>query len=145
MNTLACPKCKTELVKHFYKGMIEVDSCPACRGMWLDLDELDRLEDVAFDDDAHKGSLVHNSHAVRCCCPHCGESLQEFEYRLYELRLDYCPNQHGFWLDADEDQRVLSIMRKRAAQLNRELNAENEWRMVLKQVRVFLGRKQRKG
>ena len=39
--------------------MIEVDSCPNCRGMWLDFNELDKLEDVVFDDDAHKGSLVH--------------------------------------------------------------------------------------
>jgi Zn-finger nucleic acid-binding protein len=139
MNTLYCPKCNAELVKRFYKGMIEVDSCPECRGMWLDLDELDRLEDVAFDDDAHKGSLVHNAQTVRCCCPHCGESMQEFEYRMYDLHLDLCPTKHGFWLDAGEDERVIEIMRKRAAQMKRAFNPEDEWRVVLKRVQMFLG------
>ena len=52
-----CPKCNADLVKKYYKGMIEVESCPNCRGMWLDFNELDKLEDVIFDDDPHKGSL----------------------------------------------------------------------------------------
>ena len=51
---MKCPKCGTTLVKKFYKGMMEVECCPNCRGMWLDFDELDRLEDVAFDQDEYK-------------------------------------------------------------------------------------------
>ena len=54
-----CPKCATQLVKKSYKAMMEVECCPNCRGMWLDFDELDRLEDVAFEQDELKGSLVH--------------------------------------------------------------------------------------
>ena len=80
-----CPKCATDLVKKYYKGMIEVDSCPNCRGMWLDFNELDKLEDVAFDDDAHKGSLVHFQSKTDHLCPHCGAGLDEFRYRLYDL------------------------------------------------------------
>jgi hypothetical protein len=49
-----CPKCNSELVKKFYKGMIEVESCPQCRGMWLDFHELDQLEDIVFDKDNTK-------------------------------------------------------------------------------------------
>ena len=37
-----CPKCAASLTKKFYKGMMEVDYCPNCRGMWLDFNELDR-------------------------------------------------------------------------------------------------------
>ena len=139
MSTLLCPKCQTELVRRFYKGMIEVDSCPECRGMWLDLDELDRLEDVAFDDDNHKGSLVHNAHVTNCCCPCCGGLMQEFEYRMYGLHLELCPDKHGFWLDGGEDERVLEIMRQRAGQFKHRVEPEQEWRLLLKQIRVFLG------
>ena len=65
---MICPKCKSTLIKKSYKGMMEVDSCPNCRGMWLDFDELDRLEDVTFDRDEYKGSLVHRQVRTRYPC-----------------------------------------------------------------------------
>ena len=132
-----CPMCGFALTQKYYKGMIEVDYCPNCRGMWLDLDELDQLEDIAFDDDAHKGSLVHNQTPTRYPCPHCATPLQEFEYRLYDLKLDYCTEKHGFWLDAGEDERVVEIMRQRSAQIQRKLNADGEWQQTLKKLRTF--------
>ena len=136
-----CPKCSTELARKYYKGAIEVDACPACRGMWLDADELDRLEDMAFDEDAHKGSLVHFQSRTEFPCPVCGEALDEFQYRLYDLRLDLCARQaHGFWLDAGEDERVMEIMRQRAAGIHRKQDAESSWKNLLKEMRAFLGR-----
>jgi len=135
---MKCPKCGNTLVKKSYKGMMEVDSCPNCRGMWLDFDELDRLEDIAFDDDAHKGSLVHRQNATNFPCPQCESPLEEFQYRLYDLRLDTCQNGHGFWLDAGEDVRVMGIMAVRAAEIQRKVDAESEWRGVLKSMHAFL-------
>lgn len=134
-----CPKCNTELVKRFYKGMIEVESCPECRGMWLDFEELDKLEDVVFDDDSRKGSLLHNQAKTEFPCPHCGGALIEFQYRLYDLKLDYCSEHgHGFWLDAGEDERVLQAMQKRAMDVTRKISAETEWKMVLRNMHSFL-------
>ena len=134
---MKCPKCGTTLVKKFYKGMMEVECCPNCRGMWLDFEELDRLEDVVFDEDHYKGSLVHRETETGYSCPHCESRLQEFQYRLYNLRLDYCENEHGFWLDAGEDVRVMGIMANRAAEIERKVDAESEWRGILKQMRAF--------
>lgn len=137
-----CPKCTSELVKKFYKGMIEVDSCPHCRGMWLDFHELDQLEDITFSKDEHKGSLVHFQTRTNHPCPHCGTALDEFQYRLYDLKLDTCTeNNHGFWLDAGEDERVMEIMQKRAAQIHRKVNAEAEWKQMLKNMHSFLSPK----
>lgn len=137
-----CPKCTSELVKKFYKGMIEVDSCPHCRGMWLDFHELDQLEDITFNKDEYKGSLVHFQTRTNHPCPHCGTALDEFQYRLYDLKLDTCAeNDHGFWLDAGEDERVMEIMQKRAAQIHRKVNAEAEWKQMLKNMHSFLSPK----
>jgi len=134
-----CPKCNFELTKKYYKGMIEVDACPSCRGMWLDFDELDKLEDVVFDDDARKGSLAHFQSKTNYPCPQCGAGMEEFQYRLYDLRLDTCAeNGHGFWLDAGEDERVMSLMRQRALDIQRKLDAESEWRQALKGIGTFL-------
>ena len=137
-----CPKCNTELTKKYYKGMFEIDSCPNCRGMWLDFDELDKLEDVVFDEDAYKGSLVHFQTRTQFPCPHCGMMLDEFQYRLYDLRLDTCSeNKHGFWLDAGEDERVMEVMQRRAKETQRKINAEAEWKQMLKGMHAFLGKK----
>ena len=137
-----CPKCTSELIKKYYKGMFEVDSCPNCRGMWLDFNELDSLEDITFDDDTHKGSLVHSQTQTEFPCPHCGAKLDEFQYRLYDLRLDTCTaNDHGFWLDAGEDERVMEIMQKRASETQRKVNAEAEWKQILKGMHEFLEKK----
>lgn len=133
-----CPKCSTLLIKKFYKGMMEVDSCPNCRGMWLDLEELDRLEDVAFDQDDCKGSLFHRQVETGYPCPCCGSPLQEFQYRLYDLKLESCTNKHGFWLDAGEDERVIGIMATRAAEMKRRIDAETEWKGILKRMHAFL-------
>ena len=135
---MKCPKCATILVKKSYKGIMEVDCCPACRGMWLDFDELDRLEDVAFEQDELKGSLVHRETRTGYPCPYCDNQLQEFQYRLYDLKLDYCENDHGFWLDFGEDVRVMGIMAIRAAELKRKVDAESEWQGILKNMQAFL-------
>jgi Zn-finger nucleic acid-binding protein len=132
-----CPKCDAALVKKFYKGMMEVDYCPQCRGMWLDFHELDRLEDVAFDEDQFKGSLAHRERDVDGKCPACGGHMHEFQYRLYDLNLDLCPEKHGFWLDAGEDERVMELMRQRRANIHRKDEAESEWRRVLKGLHSF--------
>jgi len=132
-----CPKCSAVLTKKYYKGMMEVDYCPNCRGMWLDFAELDRLEDVAFDQDQLKGSLVHRECQADCQCPVCSGAMQEFQYRLYDLKLDRCPEKHGFWLDSGEDERVLAIMQRRASEIRRKHNAEAEWKQVLKGLHEF--------
>ena len=139
---MKCPKCGSELTQKFYKGMIEADACPNCRGLWLDFDELDKLEDAAFDDDAHKGSLIHFQAKTNYLCPRCASPLYEFQYRLYDLKLDTCAdNDHGFWLDGGEDERVLKIMRRRAADIKRKLDAESEWKRALKDMHAFFKKK----
>ena len=106
--------------------------------MWLDFEELDRLEDVTFDQDEYKGSLLHRVTETGYLCPHCESKLQEFQYRLYSLKLETCENGHGFWLDAGEDVRVMGIMAVRAAEIERKVDAESEWRGILKSMHAFL-------
>jgi hypothetical protein len=39
---MKCPKCGSDLKTESYHG-IEIDRCPACRGMWLDAGEAEDL------------------------------------------------------------------------------------------------------
>jgi uncharacterized protein len=39
---MKCPACSTDLLLSERQG-IEIDYCPACRGVWLDRGELDKI------------------------------------------------------------------------------------------------------
>lgn len=122
--------------------MIEIESCPNCRGMWLDFDELDKLEDFVFNGDSKKGSLIHFQKKTDFLCPHCAGKLDEFQYRLYDLKIDSCiENNHGFWLDAGEDERVIEIMNRHATNMKRKTSSEAEWKQMLKNMHSFLEKK----
>ena len=133
---MKCPKDGAELAAKSYKGEISVDQCPQCNGMWLDAEELDQLEDLEFDVDKFKGSLVHREAPTQYPCPHCGQPLHEFQYRLRSLLLDFCmENGHGFWLDAGEADRVLELMTEREKDIERKFSAEAEFQQMLNQFR----------
>ena len=89
-NSLVCPRCRSTLTVEKFKD-IEVDRCSTCKGMWLEYDELDRLEDRAMDDDELKGSLMFRSFAGDLHCPTCDGEMQMFHYRAFNLELDFCP------------------------------------------------------
>jgi len=129
-----CPRCNTELTVEDYKG-IEVDRCHTCQGMWLDWGELDQLEDTVLADDDIKGTIVYSPLKSELLCPKCGDKMQRFSYRAYNLELDFCEKGHGTWLDAGEEKRVLEIMEKRIKDMNRKAKAEAEWGDFLKNLR----------
>ena len=129
-----CPRCHIELRVKNYRG-IEVDRCPTCGGMWLDYGELDQLEDTVFDKDKLKGSLMFRSFDSELVCPKCEGRMQRFNYRAYNMELDFCEQEHGVWLDAGEEKRVLELMKQRIKDLNRKANAEKEWGDFLTKLR----------
>ncbi len=125
-----CPKDHAVLVSAHVRG-IDVDKCPTCGGLWLDAQELDELEDTVYAEDDLKGSLFISEDATAFPCPRCGATLNQFEYRFYNLMLERCPNGDGFWLDAGEDQKVLEASAQRAASMQRKSSAEAEWRKFI--------------
>jgi Zn-finger nucleic acid-binding protein len=129
-----CPRCSVELKTENYKG-VEVDRCPRCHGMWLDYGELDQLEDTVLDKDEIKGTMMYSTFQGKLACPKCGEIMQRFNYRAYDLELDFCRQGHGTWLDAGEEKKVLELMEQRIRDLNRKAKAEAEWGDFLKKIR----------
>lgn len=126
MASLNCPKCGNQLGGGRIAG-IEVEKCPRCSGAWLDHQELDDLEDQAFDVDEWKGTLTFSTEPTSLACPKCGLPMKRFRYRLFDLDLECCERLHGYWLDAGEDKRILELMKKTKADAFRALDAENRW------------------
>lgn len=99
---MKCVRCNATIEKTTAHG-IEVDACPEGHGMWLDVHELDAIEDKGYDEDHLKGSLMFREVEVNDRCPHCREQLVQFQYRFNDLHIEYCPGDHGYWLDAGEE------------------------------------------
>ncbi|HEU0198479.1 MAG TPA: zf-TFIIB domain-containing protein [Nevskiaceae bacterium] len=133
--TMKCPKCNLDLVPQS-RHKIDMNFCPSCKGMWLDAQELDELENEAFDLGEHdKGTLVFSSTPTTKKCPSCATPLQRFNYRDFDLEMEFCPNRHGYWLDADEDTRVLALMKKEEHDEKRDVRAEAQWGQMMRHMR----------
>lgn len=132
---MKCPKCNSDLAPAI-RHKIKFNYCQSCKGMWLDCQELNQLEDEAFDfgDDA-KGTLIFSSTPTTDKCPVCSALLKRFKYRFCDLEMEFCENKHGFWLDEDEDNRVLQLMKQEEADETRKLLAEDQWTRALKHMR----------
>ena len=131
---MVCPRCGSNLKVQKYRSM-EVDKCDGCEGMWLDYPELDQLEDAVLDTDEIKGSMITRSSEGELPCPVCQAPMDQFRYRFNELWLDVCPQEHGFWLDKNEEKRVLELMEQRIRDLKRSAGAEQQWDKLLGRVR----------
>lgn len=123
---LSCPRDGTELTLG-KEHDIEVDRCPRCSGAWYDDDELALLETTVADEDERRGMIDYAKRESELNCPHCGKRMRAFNYRAYNLELDACTEEHGFWLDEGESARVREIMRDRVGGLRRAGSAERAW------------------
>ena len=124
---MLCPHDGTLLLEERMHG-IEVDHCPTCNGRWLDHHELDQLEATrASDEGQRRGMVDYARRESAIFCPRCREPMVAFNYRAYNLELDTCPNEHGFWLDAGEEGRVRDIIDDRVRGLDRSVKAEQAW------------------
>src|SRR5580704_10435190 len=132
---MKCPNDSAELVQARRDG-IDVETCPICDGMWLNGQELNQLEDEAFHlGDEEKGTLVASPRETTRTCPQCAKPMKSFDYRFYDLELDFCEDGHGYWLDAGEDKRVLDLMKEEQARVKRSGRAEQTWVSHLQHLR----------
>lgn len=132
---MKCPNCHTELAPAKQSG-VDVELCQTCKGMWLTRQELNTLEDEVFDlGDQEKGSLVFGSTTDSRPCPQCNAPMNKFDYRFYDLEMDFCSVGHGFWLEGGEDARVLELMKKEEAGRERKVLAEDKWSKTVNRLR----------
>ena len=126
MQNLTCPIDQTILAESKTSGEIS-SKCSECEGVWLTFDALVSLEDRAASEDMVKGQRQYGKHSVDHLCPHCGEQMTRFRYRGYNLEIEACPSDAGFWLDKSEDREIRDVMKRRTANLSRSASAQRSW------------------
>ena len=88
---------------------------------------MESLEDSASKKEMIKGQRKYGSREVDHKCPHCDRNMIRFRYRGYNLEIEACPDELGFWLDKSEEKSIRSIMKKRSDNLHRANSAEKSW------------------
>ena len=133
-----CPSCHQTLKSNEYEG-VEIEICPGCGGEWLDADELGKIvrrREVRFDESACRGmaetkpieGVPTEAFERVLICPKCGGKTQPINYGGDSgIILDRCGGCGGFWLDAEELERVQMIVEgwdDRLPEVMRELGPE---------------------
>jgi Zn-finger nucleic acid-binding protein len=126
MKDLKCPRDQS-LLKEGHEHGVEIDRCGTCGGAWYDNDELSMLEATVADEDSRRGMIDYAKRDSELHCPVCKQKMRAFNYRANNLELDACTEDHGFWLDANEAERVRQLMVERVEGLQRAGVAESEW------------------
>lgn len=129
-----CPRDGATLIIEKHHD-IEVDHCPTCNGRWLDHHEFGALEaTVARGEDERAGTIEYAKRPSELDCPVCGKRMRAFNYRAFNLEIDTCEEEHGFWLDAGEDGQLRDVMEERVRSLARAASAEEAWGKFLGRV-----------
>ncbi len=122
---MKCPVDGNDLVQQTYEAGIEVDKCPACGGIWLDEQELQRIEDSTendYQDEIGKlPDLAGQAYAMAFArskppvnCPRCDREMERREHgSCSQVMIDICPSCRGVWLDQGEIE-LLEIFFERA-------------------------------
>lgn len=111
---MQCPVDGSDLVSERYEGVVDVDRCSTCQGLWLAPGELETIQDTRANDYSAELATIPNTVAKAYAmahaklegtrdCPVCSSELLKVEYaRSSQVMVDKCTNGHGLWLDPGE-------------------------------------------
>lgn len=101
-----CPSCSQPLVVLEFEN-IELDHCLSCGGVWLDAGELELILRGAAG--AGDDGLVRGGERGARRCPMCRVKMSAAKLARSGVEVDYCPRQHGLWLDKGELEQILAV------------------------------------
>ena len=117
---MKCPNCQEMLCTVSYEG-VEIETCPACKGEWLDAGELGniiRLREKRFNEQERQAiaksatyTAVSLDEADRdLLCPKCGGRTDAVNYGSGSgIIIDKCPACGGIWVDGGELEKIQAL------------------------------------
>jgi uncharacterized protein len=107
-----CPHCEKEVLIAIEYEQVEVDYCVVCKGIWLDIQEIELL---LGGEEAAQAYLSIGSpcetpagEAIRDC-PECDKPMsKEATKGSPPVIFDHCKNGDGVWLDHNEFEYMLN-------------------------------------
>jgi Zn-finger nucleic acid-binding protein len=111
-KALSCPKCNAPMLinQYAYGSGVFIDRCPQKHGIWLDANELERIQIVMDEIDLRstpsKSVAAPISQVLVKNCPVDGTRMNHIAYE--GERLDKCPKCEGVWCDEGELQKIVA-------------------------------------
>lgn len=115
-----CPRDPTSLVRLDIDGL-SLDTCPTCRGLWFDSDELRRAKDRAdpdldwMDFEIWKHDERFEIEPHEDLCPRCVKPMVRLRYGDTDVQIDFCTACRGVWLDAHELEGIIHALKDEAS------------------------------
>lgn len=95
-----CPKCPQSPLKEakVKDTLVRIDYCKACKGIWFDRFELEKLMEHALWD----FRPPMGADKTAWLCPKCEKNLVTFPYPHTDIPVEMCKSCSGIWLDKHE-------------------------------------------
>ncbi|UCE55286.1 MAG: M48 family metalloprotease [Desulfobacterales bacterium] len=100
---MKCANCKEkDMIPVFTEQGVEIDYCPACKGIWLDKGEIFYFTKKPKDILKELNAAIKQGKPSERICPRTGKNMQEIELLKGKITLDYSPASGGIWFDRKE-------------------------------------------
>ena len=90
------------MIPVFTEQGVEIDSCPDCKGIWLDKGEIFYFTRKAGEIEKELNEALNQGKPSEKICPRTGKNMQEIKLLRGKLILDYSPSSGGIWFDGAE-------------------------------------------
>lgn len=115
-----CPKCQTPLKKRMIDSH-EIDECAKCQGTWFDREALRKVKDRTdpdlnwMDFDLWKHPERFQVEVMSTKCPKCSLNMAAIDYDKTGVKVEYCTQCGGFWLDAGKFEEIIDALTRELA------------------------------
>jgi Zn-finger nucleic acid-binding protein len=100
---MKCPSCKNRnLIQIYTEQGVEIDSCPKCRGVWLDKGEIFYFTPKPSELQKELDEEIKQWKPSERICPRTGKGMDKIKLLKDQLVLDYSPHSKGIWFDGGE-------------------------------------------
>lgn len=111
---------------------VTVMQCHWCKGVWLDRNDIDDIEDLAFSEKWLNKSFKVTDKDTTWLCHHCGYKLKGVEYFEKGVNVGFCPEGHGWWFDNPKKEKLEDFFEKREKALQKLMETKKIWKDYLR-------------
>ncbi len=114
-----CPNCKERLKEVPFSG-VRTDKCSSCKGHWFQKDEFRLIKDKEeekinwMDIDLWENEDDFKISKKTRYCPDCKVPLYEVAYGSSDIKVDFCADCEGVWLDEGEFRKIIEYLKEEA-------------------------------
>jgi Zn-finger nucleic acid-binding protein len=112
---MECPVDGSTLETHPVHS-VNIEECPQCKGLWFEEGELRKAKDASepdlnwLDFDLWSDQDFFNADWSSRKCLHCGKNMATISYADTGVKVEYCLDGHGIWLDKGEFQAIVEAL-----------------------------------